>query len=105
VREKLRESLQKKLEPEGEGAAQRVSTEAFTPIASDVVIVNDTPDNIAVFRLEVLNQTFAESNPPSTKKSKPETLVREAMERQLPIYRYMHRINLYPGKFDKVIGI
>jgi hypothetical protein len=101
AREKIRASLLKKLEPEEEAAARRTTSENFTPITPDVVIVNEDPEKLAVMRLQVLSKVIL--NPSEAiKKSKPETLIRAAIERQLPIESYLHRINLYPGKFESV---
>lgn len=100
--EKVSASLDKKLgEVEEESAARRNSTETYSPISPDLVIVNGDPEKLAVMRLRLLEQTCKEECGKKAN-SKGVTLWRKKIESQLPISEYRHRLNLYPGKFSEL---
>ena len=97
--EKIAASLTKSMNAvEEEGAARQAKNEVIHPITPDVIMVDSDPAKLAVLRLEVLEQTVI-SGPVEGKVNKNATYWRRRVEQQLPLSRYRHRLNLYPGKF------
>lgn len=99
VRGKIAASLAKKLEESD--APPRSSKEDAVAVTPDILMIDGDPAKIALLRLEVIEEVRLRG-PDKTPKSKPETLLRNAIESKLPVSRYRHRINIYPGKCQSV---
>lgn len=98
--DKVRESLTKKLqEVEEESAVRRASNEVYQAISPNIGFTADDPQRLVVMRLEILHREVLEEPEGKTKKAA-KTNWRAEIEKRLPISRYCHRLNLYPGKFD-----
>lgn len=93
--EALEASLKKKLEdkeqtPEGSGQ--------ITPA---IGYCDNKLDHFIVLRLELMDETVTHAPEAKVKKASI-TGFKDVLEKQLPIHRYVHRINLYPGKYVDV---
>jgi hypothetical protein len=91
----LETSLKKKLEdkeqtPEGSGQ--------ITPA---IGYCDNKLDHFIVLRLEQMDETITHAPEAKVKKASM-TGFKDLLEAQLPIHRYVHRINLYPGKYVDV---
>lgn len=101
--DKLRESLDKRLAAsEEEGAARQSKTETLHPITPDILMVDADPEKLAVMRLEVLEELVLEGPVETKAAAKGATYWKKQVEAMLPLARYRHRLNLYPGKYSKV---
>lgn len=95
--EKLQSSLEKRLStPEEESASRQSKNETLHPITPDLLMANESPDQLVVMRLRLLNPGALPSELPSKRNV---TFWKSRIERRLPLGAYCHRLNLYPGKF------
>lgn len=102
---KLRESLSKKLETTDEGASVRASRETFSPVTSNIMIVDGNQEHVAVFRVRILEKIAITPAPSSkTPNKRSVTKLKDMIESKLPIDAYRHRLNLYPGKYTGIEG-
>jgi hypothetical protein len=98
----LRNSLLTRLDPKKESPEVR-HKEALVPVSSDIFLKDGDPEFTVILRLEVVLESAREAPEAKTKKASA-AVFRELLERKLPCGRYRHRLNLYPGKFEAVVG-
>lgn len=98
----LRNSLLASLD-ETKEAVQGPAREALIPVTGDVFLKDGKPEQVVVLRLEVLRRIVREDvAKKSVRPSAP--AVRALLTALLPCGRYLHRLNLYPGKFEAVLA-
>lgn len=92
----LEDSLRKKLEDkpaDNEGASQ------ITPA---IGLFENKADHLIVLRMELIQETIVAQGAEEKNKKASASAFKAILEEQLPISRYLHRINLYPGKYTDV---
>lgn len=100
---KVKESLEKKLHPAAEDFTERTSKEVLHPVSPDIMRVDGEEEKIVLLRIDVESST-ALGPPLKHANRKPATRLRALLEAQLPISRYVHRLNLYPGKYEDIVA-
>jgi hypothetical protein len=94
--EALETSLKKKLEDK-----EQPSDEA-AQITPSIAMFDGKPDHVIVLRLEELEKLVIAEGAATKPKKPTASAFKAILEAQLPIHRYVHRINLYPGKYTDV---
>ena len=94
--ETLETSLKKKLEDKDQ------PSEEAAQITPSIAMWEGKPDHVVVIRLEELEKTVVMEGPQGKPKKATMTAFKTLLEGWLPISRYVHRINLYPGKYTDV---
>jgi hypothetical protein len=97
----LKASLEARLDEDKERPPY-ASRESFTPLREDVAFKDNDPTQVVVTRVEVLHEIKREV-PEAKPKKASAAHFRSLIEEKLPIHRYRHRLNLYPGKFETVL--
>jgi glutamate/tyrosine decarboxylase-like PLP-dependent enzyme len=93
--ESLTASLKKKLEDKEQ------TPESTSQIHPAIGYCDNKLDHFIVLRLEQMDETITHAPEAKVKKASM-TGFKDLLEAKLPIHRYVHRINLYPGKYVDV---
>jgi hypothetical protein len=107
VRDNVLVGLNKSLADKSEDAnaaapSKRQSHEELEFIARNIAILDKNPDKVAVFNLETI-ATEMLVEPAKVVKSRDELSAnKKKLMAVLPVSRYCHRLNLYPGKYQSV---
>ena len=81
---------------------KRQSHEELDFIARNIAILDRNPDKVAVFNLETITTEML-VEPAKVVKSRDELSAnKKKLMAVLPVSRYCHRLNLYPGKYQSV---
>lgn len=103
ARDAVLASLQKTLaEPgEGEEPPKRATHEKLVPMGRHLSLLDADLNNVVIFNMETLD-TEVVVEPTRVVKSSDLTIAKKKLMACLPVHRYCHRLNLYPGKFEAV---
>jgi hypothetical protein len=100
--DEVRASLMKIISPDGDQGT--FGKEELVQISPCILFVQGDPSRVAVLRMrKIAEENLAPLDPakrPTKKKAK--TLFKDELMGQLPAGAYLHRINLYPGKYERV---
>ena len=92
----LENSLKKKLEDKDQPSDEAAQ------ITPSIAMFDGKPDHVIVLRLDELEKLVVSEGASGKTKKATMTAFKALLEEQLPIHRYVHRINLYPGKYTDV---
>ena len=100
ARESVLASLQKSLEPGHK--PERVSYEVITSVTDNVALLDDDPDKVIVFRVEIIDTETLEPPVKVTKSRDATSEAKKQLTAVLPIGRFCFRLNLYKGNYASV---